>query len=198
MGWSILDADYTPFLVNIPRRFTVLAATTREIEAAYADHPHTRVRSGSLYWRSNSSACAARSGHPKTCDRALQTANTFCFAAEMRGFEVTLTSDSARLLFKGHGAEVAIRISEKLSESLQQISPYPGAPEEPTKIKVPSGTLRLLSGLSAYTEREITADDSRAALSSKLNAPFVRIYQQIVRERESEREKRRSASRVED
>jgi hypothetical protein len=31
-GWSILDAGYTPFLVNIPRPFTVDAAC-RELGA---------------------------------------------------------------------------------------------------------------------------------------------------------------------
>ncbi len=123
---------------------------------------------------------------PLGYERALAILNTFLLQAEIRGFTVEYCEAKGRFMLKGHGAEIEIRISEKLEEA-----PPANDGSEKTfswlsRILVPTGRLRLHVGRSGYVEVEIT-DEGDSPLETKLGEVFRKVYLAVVRVRENDR-----------
>lgn len=127
---------------------------------------------------------------PKTWERGLIIMNALFVAAEQRGFEIVRKKESNELIFKLNSGEVHIRMSEKL---IQEIRPSTDDAEldsllGPSKIKVPTGTLRLhLRASGSYSEIEMPETPGKP-LQENLNQVFCRIYKLIVKSRAKSRE----------
>jgi len=118
--------------------------------------------------------------------RALNILHTLCREAERRGFTVSENTRRGRIAFNGHGAEILVRISERLEDKWRtEKSDWEAKPRK-VRYQVPTGKLRVYVGTS-WSEAEI-ADDDEKGLESTLNRVFVKMYRQVVRERERRRE----------
>ena len=123
---------------------------------------------------------------PLGYERALIILHTLCREAERRGFSVSENAERGRIAFNGHGAEIFARISERLEDNWRtEKSDWEAKPRK-VRYQVPTGKLRLYVGTS-WSEAE-TGDDDGEGLESKLNAVFVKMYRQVVRQRERDRE----------
>lgn len=125
----------------------------------------------------------------KTWERGLAIMNALFIAAEKRGFEITKEKESNRLSFKLDGAEVYIRMSEKLRQEIRASKDTAelNSHLDSQKIKVPTGILRFHICLGGYTDIEIP-ETSGKPLQENLNQVFSRIYKLVVRSRVKSRE----------
>jgi hypothetical protein len=125
----------------------------------------------------------------ETYERTLRIVNALCHAAEARGFEVSLNVDKSRIVLKGHGASLSVRMSEKLDDKIRREPAYAGGPLENMEVKMPTGWLKLFVGSSSRSEREAAVDDLKGKIESKLQNVFLRINRLVVSSHEQERQR---------
>ena len=126
--------------------------------------------------------------------RGLVILNAVAVAAVRRGFEIAWEQEKGRIVLRGHGGELELRMSEKTEQRTRKVRRYDGKMED-EQYRVPTGRLRL------YVERAYgkvwTCDESaEKPLETKLNAFFAGVWKQIrfcrkkVREEEAEAQRR--------
>jgi hypothetical protein len=123
---------------------------------------------------------------PLSYERALIILHTLCREGERRGFTISENAGRGRIAFHGHGAEILVRVSERLENKWRTEKSEWEAKPRKVRYQVPTGNLRIYVGTS-WSEAE-TGDDDEIGLELKLNAVFVKMYRQVVRQRERRRE----------
>jgi hypothetical protein len=74
--------------------------------------------------------------------RALALTNTIAFALERRGFNVTDDRKLGRLVVSGHGADLTLRIIERLEQKIRKVKASDGSLTTVTH-RLPTGVLKL-------------------------------------------------------
>lgn len=193
-----------PLVAPFKKRLTEAAAKA-EKDRKIAEHFAEREKAGKVRgwqmpegahdWRIFSSygQILCRTHHsmpirlsPLGYERALAILNTFLFQAEQRGFVAEYSESKGRFMLKGHGAEIEIRISEKLEEAHPDKDGSGKTFSWLSRILVPTGRLRLHVGRPGYGEVEIT-DEGDSPLETKLGEVFRKVYLAVVRVRENDR-----------
>jgi hypothetical protein len=127
--------------------------------------------------------------------RGLAILNGVAVTATKRGFEVTYSEAKGRILLKGYGGELELRMSEKTEQKTRKVKRYDGKLED-EQYRVPTGRLRLFveRGYGKVWTCEERAD---APLEAKLNALFAGVWKQVVlcrqKARDEEAHERRAA-----
>jgi hypothetical protein len=126
--------------------------------------------------------------------RGLAILNAAAGAATKRGFEIAWQREKGRIVLKGHGGELEVRMSEKTEQKTRKVKRYDGKMED-EQYRVPTGRLRL------YVERGYgkvwTCDESaEKPLETKLNAFFAGVWKQIKFCRQKAREEEERARRA--
>ena len=120
--------------------------------------------------------------------RGLAVLNAVAVAATKRGFEVTCDDKKGRVVLKGHGGELELRLSEATEQKTRKVKRYDGKMED-ERYRVPTGRLRI------YVERgygKVWSFEERAdaPLELRLNALFVGVWKQVVLCRQKTRDQR--------
>lgn len=119
-------------------------------------------------------------------ERALLIVNALCIGAEARDFAVGLNKERTRITLDGHGAILTIRLTEQLKlEGLVPKLLVGLVPDAGTQ-RVPTGILKIF--LEGGTSEIKIADDQTSPLETSLNRAFERVWAQVVRYREAQRE----------
>jgi len=127
--------------------------------------------------------------------RGLAILNAVAVAATKRGFEVTHDDKKGRVMVKGHGSELELRMSEATEQETRKVKRYDGKMED-ERYRVPTGRLRV------YVERGYGkvwtfGESAESPLEAKLNALFAGVWKQVVlcrqKAREHEERSRREA-----
>jgi hypothetical protein len=110
--------------------------------------------------------------------RALAILNAVAVAATKRGFEVTCDDRKGRVVLKGHGGELELRLSEATEQSMRKVKRYDGKMED-ERYRVPTGRLRI------FVERgygKVWSFEERveAPLELRINALFAGVWKQVV------------------
>jgi hypothetical protein len=110
--------------------------------------------------------------------RGLAILNAVAVAATKRGFEVTCDDQKGRVVLKGHGGELELRMSEATEQKTRKVKRYDGKMED-ERYRVPTGRLRIFieRGYGKVWTFEETAE---SPLEVKLNAFFVGLWRQVV------------------
>lgn len=133
---------------------------------------------------------AAMRVSPVTYERALAVLNALCFEGVQRGFAVRFDKSEGRIVFQGHGGSVELRATEKLTEQWRDRENSWTRTIEKEKFRTPSGILRIHIGTSLYNENVIS-DQEDLPVEQRLNEIFIRIYEYVIRARETARERKR-------
>jgi hypothetical protein len=123
----------------------------------------------------------------ETYERALKIVNAVFYAAEARGFTISMNADESRIELKGHGGTVSMRMTERLDDKIRREAGYANGPLTNKEIKVPTGSLRLFVDSRGGSESNAASDDNKGKIESKLNRVFLRINRLIIRNRELDR-----------
>lgn len=125
--------------------------------------------------------------------RGLAVLNAVAVAATKRGFEVTCDDQKGRVVLKGHGGELELRLSEATEQKTRKVKRYDGKMED-ERYRVPTGRLRI------YVERgygKVWSFEERAdaPLELRLNALFMGVWKQVVLCRQKTRDQEARAQR---
>lgn len=125
--------------------------------------------------------------------RGLAILNALAVAAVKRGFGVTLDEPKGRIVLKGHGGELAIRMSEATEQKTRKVKRYDGKFED-ERYREPTGRLRLFIE-RGYGKVWTLEENAEAALETKLNAFFAGVWKQVIFCRQKTREEEAAAQR---
>jgi len=154
---------------------------------------HWVVRNGELMPASHG-ACVARLSLAQY-RRGLAILNGVAVAATKRGFEVTYSEAKGRILLKGHGGELELRMSEATEQKTRKVKRYDGKFEE-ERYRVPTGRLRLYAE-RGYGKVWSCEESAESPLEAKVNAFFAGVWKQVVlcrqKARDEEARERRAA-----
>lgn len=126
---------------------------------------------------------------PGACERALKILNALAQAAEARGFTVHDDEEEGRIVFKGYGAALPLRLTEQLVEKTRPEKRYDGAIEQ-RRYKLPTGRLRITFG-ARYSEGPQFTDTDEPQLEKCLNRVFMGMYRLVVKSWRADRAQRK-------
>lgn len=127
--------------------------------------------------------------------RALAIVNAIAIAVQVRSFTFEEDQSIGRLVVKGHGGLAAVRIVERLEETMEKVKRYDGK-YEAEKRRNPTGVLKLSLDKSYGSTIDFTDSPARP-LETQIPRILEGIYSLIVRcriqhrEAEYEQEKRK-------
>jgi len=122
----------------------------------------------------------------QTYARALSILNAMAFAAEDRGFKVTLGTHRERVTLDMEHASFGMYITEHLNEAVKTVQNSWNSDTRQERIAVSSGRLRLNVERPGYGVYQINdAEDS--PIESNLIKVFLHAYRHVMRQREESR-----------
>ncbi len=128
-----------------------------------------------------------------TYDRALAILNALAFAADRRGFQVTLREERERLRFSLEAAHLDVRIAERLDEELRPKQSSSSGRTESEKVKVPTGQLRVFVERWGNGGVCVAEDRGDRPIEEQLHRIFEHAYRAVTQGRQLEREAQRRA-----
>ena len=119
-------------------------------------------------------------------ERALAIANTLARAVEARGFQFEDDPGEGRLVVRGHGGRVPLRITEKLAEKIERVRRYDGSFES-QKQRLPTGTLKLSLEITPWNTVDFV-DRVGSPVEQQFAQILDALYKLVVRCRVERRE----------
>jgi hypothetical protein len=114
-----------------------------------------------------------------TYQRGLAILNGLAITATNRGFDVTYSEEKGRILLKGHGGDLELRMSEATEARTRKVKRYDGQMED-ERYKVPTGRIRLVFARRYNLERVIE-EAAGALLETQLNNVMKVVWELVVK-----------------